>query len=136
MNFVSNVMAVSNRGTMNHTHEFVNFVPHNNDDRSATNPLSSSATPSSNNIATLTASFPGTMDVGTNGNFRWKNVNSTVSIERGRVIVITVDDVATIHHFAGQPIYGIIKSINPCPVEPIADMQFATVCSNNNNNGT
>jgi len=56
-------------------------------------------------------SLKGLMDVGTNHRIVWKNVPTSVDIHRGKTIIISVDDKATNHHFAGQPILGVVTSL-------------------------
>jgi len=47
-------------------------------------------------------SLSGILDVGTNGNKAWNNVNATVDISSGRTITIWLDDNDTQRHFMGQ----------------------------------
>jgi hypothetical protein len=51
------------------------------------------------------------VDVGTNGNKAWDNVNATVDISKGRSITISLADEDTERHFMGQQIYGIVKGL-------------------------
>lgn len=56
-------------------------------------------------------SLSGIVDVGTNGNKAWDNVNATVNILKGRSITISLADEDTERHFMGQQIYGIVKGL-------------------------
>lgn len=53
----------------------------------------------------------GLTDVKTNGKSAWKDVPTIISISKGRTISINIADNGTQRHFMGQPIYGIIKSL-------------------------
>ena len=53
----------------------------------------------------------GILDVETNGNKAWDNVNATVDISKGRSITISLADEDTERHFMGQQIYGIVKGL-------------------------
>jgi hypothetical protein len=93
----------NNNGKTSHTHQFQNF-------RSvATN------TTGGGNVTTVVqpgnnVNLNGVMDVGTNHRIVWKNVPSTIRINGAKTITISVDDNATNHHFAGQPILGLVTS--------------------------
>jgi hypothetical protein len=56
-------------------------------------------------------SLSGVVDVGTNGNKGWENVNATVDISKGRSVTISLADEDTQRHFMGQQIYGIVQGI-------------------------
>jgi hypothetical protein len=56
-------------------------------------------------------SLSGIVDVGTNGNKAWDDVNATVDISKGRSITISLADADTERHFMGQEIYGIVKGL-------------------------
>jgi hypothetical protein len=56
-------------------------------------------------------SLSGILDVGTNGNKAWDNVNATVDISKGRSITISLADEDTERHFMGQQIYGIVRGL-------------------------
>jgi hypothetical protein len=134
--FKANTTSIANDGTGLHSHQFMNFVAKNNSQgiNGNINSTSSVAEPTSSsfsNSSSITATFQGTLDVGTNNIIKWHNVNSTITVEKGKVIIIKVDDAATNHHFANQPIYGIVRSIEKCQDEPVSNMQFAIVCENN-----
>jgi hypothetical protein len=60
--------------------------------------------------ATNDVFLKGVMDVGTNNRIVWKNVPSTISIHGGKTITISVADNATNHHFASQPVFGLVTS--------------------------
>jgi hypothetical protein len=41
----------------------------------------------------------------------WKNIPFKLIFANGKVLIIVFDDVATEHHFGGQPIYWIVDVI-------------------------
>lgn len=84
-------------GAENHTHQLSNFRINEN------TPIQLSPDKS--------ISLPGILDVGTNGNKAWNNVNATVDISKGRAITISLADEDTERHFMGQQIYGIVKGL-------------------------
>src|SRR5215216_4147275 len=84
-------------GAENHTHQLSNFRVSEN------TPIQLSPDKS--------ISLSGILDVGTNGNKAWDNVNATVDISKGRTITISLADEDTERHFMGQQIYGIVKEL-------------------------
>ena|SRR5262245_29851936 len=84
-------------GANNHTHQLNNF--RNNSE----SPIQLSPTKS--------LSLSGILDVGTNGNKAWNNVNATIDISNGRTIIIKLEDKDTQSHFMGQQIYGIVERL-------------------------
>jgi hypothetical protein len=84
-------------GADNHTHQLDNFRIDENA------PIQLSPDKS--------ISLSGILDVGTNGNKAWDNVNATVDISKGRSITISLADEDTECHFMGQQIYGIVKGL-------------------------
>lgn len=84
-------------GAENHTHQLSNFRV--NEDI----PIQLSPDKS--------ISLSGILDVGTNGNKAWDNVNATVDVSEGRSITISLADEDTERHFMGQQIYGIVKGL-------------------------
>jgi hypothetical protein len=84
-------------GAENHTHQLSNFRVNDNA------PIQLSPDTS--------VSLSGLMDVGTNGNTAWDNVNATVDISKGRSIAIALADEDTQRHFMGQEIYGIVHKL-------------------------
>jgi hypothetical protein len=75
-------------GAENHTHQLSNFRVSEN------TPIQLSPDKS--------ISLSGILDVGTNGNKAWDNVNATVDISKGRAITISLADEDTERHFMGQ----------------------------------
>ena len=75
-------------GADNHTHQLGNFRINENA------PIQLSPDKS--------ISLSGILDVGTNGNKAWDNVNATVDISKGRSITISLSDEDTERHFMGQ----------------------------------
>jgi hypothetical protein len=92
----------NNNGKTSHTHEFQNFR--------FTTPRANitAAAQLGNNLV-----LKGVMDVGTNHRIVWKNVPTTIDINGEKTITISVADNATNHHFAGQPIFGLVTSLVP-----------------------
>ena len=84
-------------GAENHTHQVSNFRINEN------TPIQLSPDKS--------VSISGIVDVGTNGNKAWDNVNATVDISKGRSITISLADSDTERHFMGQQIYGIVQGL-------------------------
>jgi hypothetical protein len=84
-------------GAENHTHQLSNFRVNEN------TPIQISPDKS--------ISLSGILDVGTNGDNAWDNVNATVDVSKGRSITISLADEDTERHFMGQQIYGIVKGL-------------------------
>jgi hypothetical protein len=84
-------------GAENHTHQLSNLRVNDN------TPIQLSPDKS--------ISISGIVDVGTNGNKAWDNVNATVEISKGRSVTISLADDDTERHFMGQQIYGIVKGL-------------------------
>jgi hypothetical protein len=84
-------------GAENHTHQLSNFRVNTN------TPIQLSPDKS--------VSLSGVVDVGTNGNKAWDNVNATVDVSKGRSITISLADEDTQRHFMGQEIYGIVQGL-------------------------
>jgi hypothetical protein len=84
-------------GAENHTHQVSNFRVNEN------TPIQLSPDKS--------VSLSGIVDVGTNGNKAWDNVNATVDISKGRSVTISLADADTERHFMGQQIYGIVQGL-------------------------
>jgi hypothetical protein len=95
----------NNNGKTSHTHQFQNFrfTPTNTTGGNVTTIVQ----PGNNVILT------GLMDVGTNHRIVWMNVPRTINIHGGKTITISVAKNATNHHFASQPIFGIVNSFTP-----------------------
>lgn len=84
-------------GAENHTHQLSNFRVNENA------PIQLNPDKS--------VSLSGILDVGTNGNKAWDNVNATVDVSKSRSITISLADEDTERHFMGQQIYGIVKGL-------------------------
>lgn len=125
--FNTNMTWYNSNGTGAHSHEFLNF-------KVSGGKLISLLQPG-NNISTL-----GTMDVGTNHRVVWKNVPSTILINGKKTITISVNDNTTNHHFASQPVLGVVGSFEQCADIPGPNMEVLSPCTslnspaNNNNN--
>src|SRR5437867_1523087 len=112
--FETNMTWNNINGTNSHSHEFQNFK--------VSNPISLNK--SDNNI-----SIKGLMDVGTNHRMVWKNIPSTVDINGKKTISISVNDNMTNHHFASQPILGVVSSFLLCSDIPGPNMEVLAPCS-------
>ena len=100
--------------TSGHTHEFSGFEAE--DEEIVLSP---------DNIV----SIEGTMDVGTNRATSWEEVPATIDIGGGgKTITISLDHEETDHHFAGQPVSGVITSLTPCSDTPGPSMQVSPPC--------
>ena len=94
----ANFVQVLEDGGLSHSHNLVNFVQ-SNDTKISLSP-------------DLWTSINGTVDVKYNGTTTWSAVETEVQIFKGRTINIRLDNIATDNHFQGQPIYGVVKSMN------------------------
>lgn len=113
--FNTNMTWYNNNGTHSHTHELLNFK---------SNPIDITVKPGNNNVL-----MKGLVDVGTNHRITWKNVHSTIDIKGGKTISISLDDKETNKHFAGQIIYGIVRSFTQCSDQPGENMEVLPPCS-------
>ena len=113
--FTTNMTWYNSNGAAVHTHEFRNF-------RSIEvgQPITI--------LPDRSLFLRGVTDVGTNNRIVWKNVQSTISIKGGKTILITVNDAQTSHHFAGQPVFGVVSSFTPCSDVPLANMEILPPC--------
>jgi hypothetical protein len=113
-NFGTNMTWFNALGNASHTHEFRNLNP-------------------GGKIVIIhpdnSVSLKGLMDVGTNHRIVWKNVPATVDIHGGKTIIISLDDKATNHHFAGQPILGVVTSLIQCSDLPGPNMEVLPSCT-------
>ena len=101
-------------GTETHTHELENFTP---------------GKPVLLNSSDKNISIEGSVDVGTNQRVVWKNIPSTININGGKTISISVDDKMTNQHFASQPILGVITSFTTCSDIPGPNMEILVPCT-------
>ncbi|MGN6623032.1 MAG: hypothetical protein ACTHKK_02705 [Candidatus Nitrosocosmicus sp.] len=109
-----NVNTTWQNQTGSHTHEFLNF-------KSKTKNIILKPT---NDL-----SLKGVMDVGTNNQISWPSVPTTINIASGKTITISVDDSKTNHHFANQPIHGIVNKLTLCSNTPVSNMQILPRCT-------
>jgi hypothetical protein len=115
--FETSMTWYNSSGTAAHTHELVNFSP-------ASGEQVVSLQQPTNNII-----IKGVTDVGTNNRLAWNEVPTTISINGHKIVTISVDDNKTNHHFAGQPILGIVSSFVPCSDLPGPDMEVLPPCT-------
>ena len=104
-------------GTDSHTHEFVNLRV---------------SKPILLNQSEKNISIKGLMDVGTNQRIVWKDLPSTININGKKTISIFADDNMTNHHFASQPILGVVNSLLICSDIPGPNMEVLPPCSEPN----
>ncbi len=107
-------------GTNAHTHDLTNF-------KSVSDNMQ--AVPM--NLTDKQKTIEGFTDVGSNGRTTWFEVPTTITINDGKIISISVDDNKTNGHFAGQPLLGIVDSFVPCSDVPGPNMEFLPPCSLN-----
>jgi hypothetical protein len=119
--FNTNMIWYNTNGTKTHTHEFLNFKPSGAAGGGVAGDIIT-VKPGDNIL------MKGLMDVGTNHRITWKNVNSIVDIKEGKTISISLDDKETDKHFAGQTIYGIVKSLTRCSDRPGPNMEVLEPC--------
>jgi hypothetical protein len=112
--FNANMTWYNNNGTGTHTHEILNFK---------SNPIDVTVKPGENVLV------KGLTDVGTNHRISWTNVHGIIDIKGGKTISISLDDKETNKHFAGQAIYGVVKSFTQCSDQPGQNMEVLPPCS-------
>jgi hypothetical protein len=96
--FAANFIQLLEDGGLSHSHRIINFVQ----TKDSKIGLSSD----------LWSSIKGTADVKFNGTTTWSEVGAEIIISKGKTITIILDNKATENHFQGQPIYGVVRSIN------------------------
>jgi len=97
--FKGDFIKVLENGTRWHTHDITNFKP------AGDNKTKVQLTPDHS------ISISGNADVKLNNTLPWKNVNTDITISKGKTITIKLDNQATSNHFLGQSINGIVESI-------------------------
>jgi hypothetical protein len=100
-----------NNGTAAHTHEFQNFQVDDDSDNISTDSEGS-------------VTIEGLMDVGTNGIVSWPQIPAEITIEKGKIITVSLDDEDTNQHFGGQAVHGSVTSFKSCSIQPEANMQI------------
>jgi hypothetical protein len=116
--FGTNMTWHDSNGTTAHTHELAGFHPAFGEQ------VVSVLQPNNNSIV-----LKGITDVGTNNRISWTGVPATIFINGRNVIAISVDDNMTNHHFAGQPVFGIVSYFVPCSDLPGPNMEVLPPCS-------
>jgi hypothetical protein len=104
-------------GTAAHSHEFKNLRV---------------SKPILLNQSEKNISIKGLLDVGTNQRIVWKDVPGTININGKKTISIFADDNMTNHHFALQPILGVVTSFLICSDIPGPNMEILPPCSEPN----
>ena len=98
--FEANITMVSVDGTDRHTHTITNFKPN------AVVPVI---------LDVHGAVFTGVTDMSTDGEVEWSTVQTTVTISKQDTITILLNTSRNVghtdNHFDGQPIYGVVFSI-------------------------
>jgi hypothetical protein len=113
--FTTNMTWYTNNGTGTHTHELQN--------------LTLTQQPQITEQPAINLALKGLMDVGTNHRVVWHKVEGTIDIQNGKTISISLNDNQTNHHFARQPIYGIVHSLTRCSDTPLPNMEVLLPCS-------
>jgi hypothetical protein len=114
--FGANMTWYNSSGTAAHSHEFLNFTGDKGRVISLQKP--------GNNV-----NIQGIMDVGTNNRVVWHAVPTTIEINGKKTITIAVDDQSTNHHFASQPILGVVNTFVLCSDIPGANMEVLPPCT-------
>jgi len=114
--FEANMTWYNSSGTAAHSHEFLNFTS----DKGRAVFLQKPG----NNV-----NIQGIMDVGTNNRVVWHAVPTTIEINGKKTITIAVDDQSTNHHFASQPILGVVNTFVLCSDIPGANMEVLPPCT-------
>ncbi|HJU78058.1 MAG TPA: discoidin domain-containing protein [Nitrososphaeraceae archaeon] len=105
-------------GTNAHTHDLTNFKSISGDTQVL--PM---------NTANRQTIIEGFTDVASNERTSWFEVPTTITINDGKIISISVDDNNTNGHFGGQPLLGIVDSFVPCSDVPGPNMELLPPCS-------
>ena len=132
--FVVNMVWNNANGTSSHTHQIEHFRPTaiGTTTTSSTNNNANNGN-TTNSIVTLQPDnslvLKGLSDVGTNGRIVWKNVHTVVDINKGKTISIAVNDKETNFHFAGQHVFGIVKSLDRCLNQQPQSTNILSSCS-------
>ena len=105
-------------GTNAHTHDLTNFKA-----------VSGNTEMVPINMTNKQTTIEGFTDVASNGRTSWFEVPTTITINDGKIISISVDDNKTNHHFGGQPLLGIVDSFIPCSDVPGTNMELLPPCS-------
>ena len=96
-NFRANFTMVRTDGSEHHSHDITNFKVGNNtnfqlDPKGKT-------------------TINGTADYAVNGTSKWPGTDTTITIEKARILTIQPNEQEVKQHFQGQPIYGIALTI-------------------------
>jgi hypothetical protein len=96
-NFRANFTMVRTDGSEHHSHDITNFKVGNNtqfqlDPKGKT-------------------TINGTADYAVNGTSKWPGSDTTITIEKARILTIQPNEQEVKQHFQGQPIYGIAMTI-------------------------
>jgi hypothetical protein len=100
--FEAEFIKVTTNGTMLHTHRLTNFVPLTN--------ASDIAGASHSNIDPTT--IIGKADLYFNDELAWPQVDVTLSIMNGTVLMINIDSEDIDDHFHDEPIYGTVNMLS------------------------
>ena len=94
--FRANFTMVRTDGSDHHSHLFTNFKTGNNTDF-ILDPAGKTT-------------INGTADVAVNGTVVWPGADTTLTIEKAKILTIQPEEEQAKQHFMGQPIYGIVLS--------------------------
>ena len=108
-------------GTNAHSHDLMNF-------KSASD-ISGNTQMLPITTSNKQTTIKGFTDIASNGKVSWVGVPTTITINDGKIISISVDDLKTNHHFNGQPLLGIVDSFEPCSDLPGPNMEVLASCT-------
>jgi len=94
--FRANFTMVRTDGSEHHSHDITNFKVGNNT-QFQLDPAG-------------TTTINGTADISVNGTSHWPGVDTTITVEKARILTIQPEEEDAKQHFMGQPIYGIVLS--------------------------
>jgi hypothetical protein len=93
INFIADFSMVSVKGENLHNHQFINFEIKNETSRNI------------QILSDMNVTVSGTMDITTNGEIKWNQIGTNISLYNDNTIIIDFDH----NQFIGQPVYGIIE---------------------------
>jgi hypothetical protein len=93
INFIANFSMVSVKCENLHNHQFINFEIKNETSRNI------------QILSDMNVTFSGTMDITTNGEIKWNQIRTNISLYNDNTIIIDFDP----NQFIGQPVYGTVE---------------------------
>jgi hypothetical protein len=110
-NFMSNFTMVRTDGSEHHSIDISNFKVGNNT-QFQLDPAGKTT-------------INGTADIAVNGTGQWPGTDTTITIEKARILTIQPEEEEAKQHFKGQPIYGIVLSATGANGTTIAESASA-----------